>query len=991
MWSITNELDTFQEIEDIVMHESGILKEHIDKNDLKFMNINIRSINKNFDELMIQLQDIDFYFDVIVLTECWIKRDFIPKNIDGYHVFFTLNNRLQNDGVVMYVKADLDVVVEEIEFSQANTLNAKLRFRNDLYNILAVYRSPSHHDITDFLADLSQFYDSIVGQKCVCLGDFNINTLPPMHHQLDDYLNVLSEFGMRMGIKSATRENMESITCIDHIIVSNFGNPLTTIVFQTAITDHYMTIIAIKHNYELNDQVRMNNRIGKSVYMEGLKNDIAVEKWESVFNSDETNVAYENFIEILQNLIMKNTNIYRLKRKLTPIKPWITRGLIRAIRTRDSLNRRRKINNNDLELAEHYRRYRNCLNLLIKKTKIEYFKQKIDDAGNDLKKTWSTIREATDTIQKKKPEIDRIDIHGNIISMRDNSNDVLEFTNNHFASVGRKMAESIMESLNKTLPEIVNSCISANRSAISMFLTPVDEHEILSIIGTLRTSSSPGLDRIDNKIVKIIKNYITKPLMFIFNMSFEQGTFPSMMKKVCVRPLFKSGDRIVIGNYRPISLVSNISKILEKLMKKRLIDFLERNELLSSNQYGFRVGRSTEDAIFRLSKFVTDSLDSNKKCLAVFLDLAKAFDSVSHELLCKKLESIGIRGIVLEWFKSYLHERAQSVKIGDKISQETTVEYGVPQGTVLGPILYLVFANELCSLDIKGEMVAFADDTAIMFQEEDWNSLFNLAESQMRQVMLWLNKNLLTLNIEKTKFLAFSLTSAQKPQQDTLKLHNCTQTILPCNCPIIDRVDQIKYLGIVVDDLFRWDKHVSYIVTKLRKLVYIFVKLRQILPAHKLRTIYYALVESIVRYGILVWGGTYHNHVDPLIKVQKLLLKIICYRPRLYPTEQLFKEYKVLSVRQLYIYTVLIFIKTNPHLTRNVDHAHNTRSRDRDLYIVRRNTTFGQKSALYIGCKIFNLLPAEIIGMGILKFKKSTKSMLISIGNNDSEQLLCIG
>jgi hypothetical protein len=213
---------------------------------------------------------------------------------------------------------------------------------------------------------------------------------------------------------------------------------------------------------------------------------------------------------------------------------------------------------------------------------------------------------------------------------------VLDQTNNHFINIGKIMVNSIAQKLSKTVEQIEQQFIPRTRAHSTMFLLPVVEQEILEVINTLHNDSTPGLDGMDNKVLKGIKEYISKPLVHIFNLSFSSGNFPDLMKKICVRPLHKAGDKLDLNNYRPISLISNISKILEKLVKTCLVSYLDNNNILSSNQYGFRSGKNTEDAFYELSKFVSRNLDANKKCLGVFLDLAKAFDTVSHLILLKK-------------------------------------------------------------------------------------------------------------------------------------------------------------------------------------------------------------------------------------------------------------------------------------------------------------------------------------------------------------------
>ena len=359
-------------------------------------------------------------------------------------------------------------------------------------------------------------------------------------------------------------------------------------------------------------------------------------------------------------------------------------------------------------------------------------------------------------------------------------------------------------------------------------------------------------------------------------------------------------------------------------MKKRLITYLETFNFLSPNQYGFREGRSTDDALFELTKFITNTLDERNKCIAVFLDLAKAFDTVSHNLMLRKLESVGIRGVAHSWFQSYLTNRTQSTRIGNHTSDRAVIDYGVPQGTVLGPLLYLLYANDLCNLPVQGRIISFADDTVLLFRATTWDDALQGAERELGLIYLWLNKNLLTLNIDKTKFLAFSLSGMNKPQNQIIQLHNCSRNQL-CSCPVIKQTNQIKYLGLIVDDRLHWDKHANELTLKLRKLIYKFIQLRRVMSPDNIKNVYYALAESIISYGILVWGGTNNTYILPVIKVQKLILRILHFKHHRYSSYLLFKESRVLNVRQIYKQKTRIFMKNtlinhiSPHTNTTLD------------------------------------------------------------------------
>ena len=990
MWNLLDELANYQEATDISINDSHEMQMKLNNCNIRILNTNIRSISKNIDELIVELEAIEVNFDVIILSECWVKDNQAMRSLNGYNAYFTKNNYLQNDGVVVYVKDKYSVTVIEPTFRQANALLLKLKTNKEIVYIMATYRSPQLHDITNFIEDLSNTLISIKGHPIIIAGDMNINTLGPnQHYQVDEYLNLLSEYNLIQCIKKPTRVTNSSSSCIDHICTNINNALLTPIIYESEITDHFFTILGIenKENFKTKPNHNKSQKMGKSINYVTLLNDLKQEEWNNVITNQEVVESYQEFYATLNKYIEKHTHRFRLKKSRMPIKPWITRGLVAAIKTRDELNIRRKRYPENIYLQEEYRRYRNLLNILIQRTKNEYYSNEINNAGNNSKKIWNTINSATDKARSDN-EIYELKIDDKIVDVNTNPLGILDHSNNYLSTVGEKMAEDIAIKTNTNINNLLNEYRPPNNVNVSFFLNPTVEKEVSLTIQSLKSNSAGGLDGFDSKLLKFIKSEISKPLTHIFNLSFIKGIFPDQLKKAIIRPLFKGGDKHLIENYRPISLTNNIAKVLEKLMKIRLIGFFTKNNILSENQFGFQKNKSTEDAIFEFTKTVYSNINENKKCMAVFLDLAKAFDTVSHEILLKKIEALGVRGVALDWFRSYLTNRKQVVKIGDECSREKVVKFGVPQGTVLGPILFLIYVNDLWSQKINAKIISFADDTVILFHDNSWENVTRKAESELTKITSWLNSNLLSLNIKKTKFLIFSLTTANKINLQTLKLHQCDRQKNICQCPHIDRADQIKYLGIVVDDLLRWDKHILTTTNKLRKLIFRLKMLKRCLPLRILKMVYHALVESVICYGILAWGGTNITYINPLYKVQKYILRLLNNKNRRYPSTNLFFETGILNVRQLFIFRILIFTKKRPMLTQPIEHSHQTRRRPTDLIIPRMKTSSGKRSILFLGPKCYNMLPVDIKYVIIHKFKNMLKIWLIQKGIQFCEEIV---
>lgn len=436
--------------------------------------------------------------------------------------------------------------------------------------------------------------------------------------------------------------------------------------------------------------------------------------------------------------------------------------------------------------------------------------------------------------------------------------------------------------------------------------------------------------------------------------------------------MFKSGDRLDIQNYRPVSLISNLAKIFEKIIKNRLYSYLKKYNIISNCQYGFQEGLSTEDAISNLTKRIYSSLDSKQPSIAVFLDLAKAFDTVDFNILHSCLQNIGIRGNSLKLFKNYLNERKQFVQIKDVKSSPRKVICGVPQGTVLGPILFLIYINDLFSLDSCAEIISFADDTVLFYNDNDWINLKNKIEKDLAKCFLFFNSRLLTVNFNKTFFIPFSSYKNKQPDYSTIETQIESNTIKIKSC------ETIKYLGIYVDKHLKWNEHIHFVTKKIRSITYIFHELQNVLELKDFKTLYHSLVEPHFRYGILAWGATYNVYMEQLTKIQKRIFKIMMGKRMRYPTQKLYDEIGLYDLKQLYFISNAIYYYKNKQYLEVKQHKHSTRSMKEEKYLIEfRNKVIGQKNFTYLGKKLFNYIPKDIRHLNPLqKFKVRLKSFV---------------
>lgn len=936
------------------VHASEITQLQIQNNVLNVMHLNIRSVRKNFDEFLATIATYNLdRCDIIFLGESFQLLSINQFNIPGFTTFYNEGSYNKNDGVIFFVKNNLNCQIDNIKLNTCGVTISILKSskKSIPFRIIALYR-PNPSNLNAFIDEIDTYLDENRENNHfeLFLGDLNINILSN-DANTNNYLSVLARHGFEPYIQSHTRVTAETATCIDHIFLKKKHNvnyyKYKSYILNCNITDHYPVMMAISTEHPKNCNESDNNtHKNYLIDFNKMKSLIANKNWSDVLNTNDVQLATNLFTNDFSDFIDQcKTTKTSIDRKHNKIKPWVTVGLITAIKNRDKMKihlNKQKINNNYTHnLENQYKAYRNRLNNLLKKSKHDYYKNLITLNQNNVKKVYDIISEATNEKGRKSHISEIVNENGQYFQ-----DDKLKsnYCNEYYANVGINMAKKITE------PKDFTHNISTINNA--MFLTPVTKNEIIKHINTLKNNSAPGLDGVTSKIIKFVHPYILTPLVHIINLIFITGEVPFQFKTSVITPIYKANDKTIISNYRPISLINNFSKIFEKCLKERLINYFMKNSILHGNQFGFLEGKSTADAMYETVRVITENLDSSKKCIAVFLDLAKAFDTVNHEKLINVLNHYGVRGTVLNVFKSYLSNRQQYVKINETISDPRVIKIGVPQGTVLGPILFITYINSMLQLNIKAKIISYADDTIVLFSGHTWEDTKEMVQNGISQVKNWLDMYQLSLNVDKTKYIAFSITNANRPDFHTINITNVGDDIKQTDC--------IKYLGVVIDQNIKWDNHIDYLTTKVRKLIYKFYQIREILSKKIMILVYKALAESLFRYGILVWGGLYSNALKKLNVIQNYILKIIFSKNNMYPTRLLYSV-EISNIRSLYIHSVCVYTFKKNELKSYTANKYGTRSTERKLLeIPPSNKRVNQRFVTYLAPKFYNLLPVDL-------------------------------
>ena len=549
------------------------------------------------------------------------------------------------------------------------------------------------------------------------------------------------------------------------------------------------------------------------------------------------------------------------------------------------------------------------------------------------------------------------------------SADVANRLNEHFVQKGPNLASKI-----KTLRRSYRKYLK-RRNSHTMYFTKITPDEVLKIVLELKLGKAIGHDGISAQLLKwcipFISNYLTK----IFNRCADNGIYPNVLKIAKVTALHKGGDKSDPDNFRPISVLSQLNKVFEKLIHKRLLSFLTKYNIITKQQFGFRKKHSTSHSITCLYEKLIANLEHELDTAVLFVDLKSAFDTVNSEILLDKLEFYGIRNNTLKLLSSYLCERKQYIKSGQIESALLSVLCGVPQGSVLGPLLFILYINDMSECS-NFDPVLFADDAALVIAANNLKKLNQKISRESNRFYSWLVDNKLTLNYKKTKFMI--VTNKNYSQRFRKKFR------LNINKNNIKQVTEFKYLGVIVDNKLSWRKHIEFLVTKVSQASGVIFKTRPYMPLHVSKLIYSTLIDSYLRYAISSWGTAATYLKERLLSTQNRSVKTLLF-PQ-FATSSLsdhYKHLKVLCLNDLYTIEMAKFMHSiyynyNPSSFDNLidisDHRYSTRLRQNAHFaLVRPRTEIGKRSVRYSGVKCWTNLPQNV---KVIKNRKSFSSSL---------------
>lgn len=560
---------------------------------------------------------------------------------------------------------------------------------------------------------------------------------------------------------------------------------------------------------------------------------------------------------------------------------------MRCIKTRNNLKRLCDKYPDITELVNKYKKYRNKLREIIRRAEDEYIKKSLESSSNP-REAWQVIN--NDIRGKIRKRIVPTTLEGN----NDSSRKALDDCNLYFSEIGKKLAESNGEISSGGIYPYTT------KTKLKVFIAP-DISKILSLIYGLKNGKAPGYDQLKAETLKNNSHLFAAILQHLIQISFASGQYPQDLKNALVTLVHKNGDPEDIANYRPISLLSVLNKIIEELIVEQLTDHLEHNNILAEYQFGFRSGRGTQQAVCALQGCIQEALDANEHPVVVFLDYSRAFDTVHRERLLAKLESMGVQDKALLLLRSYLQQRTQCIKVGSCISENLVVNYGVPQGGTIAPILFTAYVNDLLlNTNAYENRIGYADDTCIIFRFKNSVSK-ELIEKTLEQVQRWSSANGLLLNHKKSNYITFGNQLARF--REPLTVHSQAQCSHEpdCTCPVIENVTQVNYLGMVIDEKLTWSAHVEKLKPKLRAALACISKIRRSVSLCTVKAIYKALFETHLRYGLLAYGAAFPTILMPLETLQNICLRRMLKANPMESSEPLYARTDILPLKKIYL------------------------------------------------------------------------------------------
>ena len=924
-----NHLDSTIESENNISSTSYDYIESLNKhrNHTSIAHLNTQSLLSTFTEFTMMLSL--YSFDIVCVTETWLKNDSTQINyvqIPDYDFVYANRTSSKGGGVGLYIsqkfsyktRNDLTKIDTSIEHQW---VEIKGKNKNSSFLVGCLYQ-PSSNEIEK--RQWCEKFDNLMTQVyakwngiIVVTGDFNIN-LNSQNNSKELYCHTLKTFNISQHITKPTRKNL---SLIDHISSNIPDNLIQQGVIPTdEISDHdlpYVVLNIRKQRFEPRFKYIRNE---KHLDMNAYLKDVSQIPFSILYGLDDPNEKLSIFNELILNCINEHAPITRTKFTRPPA-PWMRDPTV--ISKRNKLNQLRQTRDTQ---NDTYRHARNTYKKTLHKAKSDFVKKSL--SSKDSKKIWQTVQRIL------KPQQQRL---------HQDPNELNEYYANLAATLTNKLNTPInQKTIHEHLPE------SHNDNSFQIQHTTYQE--VQKILTSLRNDCSSGFDQIPVKFIKPITEYITSPLVHIINSFIDNELFPENWKIARICPIPKIDNPTRPKDYRPISILPVLSKVFEKVILNQMLGHIDSQNIYKDTQSGFRKGHSTTTLLLKLRNDIRAAMNSHEITLSVLIDYSKAFDTIDHELLLKKLIDFNFSNSSISILMSYLTNRKQFVQIEDKSSSHLPVHFGVPQGSILGPILFNIYVADLSNVS-KNKTIQYADDTTLYGSSKATRipSLIKSLESDIKALAMWSSYNTLVFNNEKLKLASFSKT--KMPEKSYL---------VRSNSKSIEHVRSAKLLGVIFDENLSFSEHVYSTLKICYGTLRTLKNFKRFTPLRVRKSLAEALVLSKLNYCNVVYGQLPQYMIN---RLQRLQICAASYVYKRYATIDDVLSLNWLPVVEYIEFSTVKLVHQALHSQRwptylrleTVQYTRATRLSQDGLRI-----KHGEKNSFQDQARIFNLLPKSL-------------------------------